>query len=408
MATLRYLSLLALLPTCALLGLVLDWRVGFFLVAAVLILLAVQARRAGSSLPRLLTNLGRAYLSLPRLVWALDHGAAGRAGEGGAAPSVARVHGTRFWSDLPALEARELQAAVQQTNEGLKALFPASRPADRVLLFAHQEHMLAYLSGWFGVVGSRAAGFCFAMGPIRIAGAVDAFRELGRDPKALLAHELVHGGMRGAARGLAWRPWLNEGLAEALAVSWFEPARVPGIHRFLRRARAAGYWLDWEELEAIRPGHLVAWLRSGEVADLMKAQLLYSQACLLLLTLLDREGQDHPCLRAMLKKPAEAPAILKQRLGYDGAELLAWLGREVDAASDDLTPWDRARRQTLRELLDREPPSRFAGSAVLGLAACGDAEDLPRLRALAADEDGGLAAQAKLSLALLGSGMLEE
>ena len=200
---------------------------------------------------------------------------------------------------------------------------------------------------------------------------------------------------------MSMHPWLNEGLAEALAVSWFEPARVPGLHRFLRRSRAAGHWLVWDELRALRPGHIVAWLRSGDSAQLMKAQLLYSQACLLVLALLDREGPDHPCLRAMMKKPGEAQDIMRQHLGFDGGELLAWVQRDVDDAPMELTPWDRRRRAVLRDLLAQDPPSRFRSSALLGLAACGDAEDLPLLEGFATDEDEDLAVQARLAMDLL-------
>jgi hypothetical protein len=401
-SSLRYLGLLAILPSGVLAGLVVDWRVGLVSVVAILALLALQASRLGVSLGALMANLGRAYRALPRLLWSWDHAAAAAASREGSA-AVASVLGVRFFSDLPSREARELQEVVRQTHANLAALFPGSRAADRVLLFARQSDMLRYLSGWFGTVGSRAAGFCFATGPVRVVGAVDAFRELGRDPRALLAHELVHGGLRGASRGLAMRPWLNEGLAEALAVSWFEPARIPGIRRFLRRARAAGHWLDWEELEAVRPGHVVAWLKSGEPAQLMRAQLLYSQACLLVLALLEREKGPRPCLRALLKKPGEAPAIMRQRLGFDGGELLAWLAREVDDAPLALTPWDRSRRSVLRALLDQDEPSSFQASALLGLAACGDAEDRPLLEAFTRDGEGELAVQAELALSLLGT-----
>jgi hypothetical protein len=401
-SSLRYLLLLAILPSGVLAGLALDWRVGLLLVVAILALLALQAHRLGASFGALLANLGRAYRALPRLLWSVDSAAAAAVSSVGNT-AVASVEGTRFFSDLPALEARELRAVVKQANGNLAALVPGSRPADRVLLFARQPDMLRYLGGWFGTVGSRAAGFCFATGPVRVVGAVDAFRELGRDPRALLAHELVHGGLRGVARGLAMRPWLNEGLAEALAVSWFEPARIPGIRRFLRRARAAGHWLDWEELEGVRPGHVVAWLKSGEPAQLMRAQLLYSQACLLVLALLEREEPPHACLRALSRKPGEAPAIMGQRLGFDGRELLAWLAREVDDAPLALTPWDRSRRSVLRALLGQEEPSRFRASALLGLAACGDAEDRALLEGYARGGDGELAVQAELALSLLGT-----
>ena len=402
MTKLRYLLLLSIIPACLLLGLTLDWRVGLGLTAAVLLLLAWQARRMGSSFSGIMANFARAYRSLPRLHWALDRRAAQQAGGPEAQPVEDRLGHTRFYADLPPLEAGELQAVVRQTHGSLAERFPGSRPVDRVLLFRHQQHMLDYLGGWFGVVGSKAAGFCFAMGPVRVVGAVDAFRELGRDPRALLAHELVHGGLRGVARGVAMFPWLNEGLAEALAVSLFEPARVPGIHRFLCRARAAGHWMDWAELSSVRPGHIVAWLKSGEQAQLMKAQLLYSQACLLIMALLDREEGRHPCLRAMLDKPRDSQAILRRHLGFDGAELLAWVEREVAAAALDLTPWDRARREVLRGLLAQEPPSRFRASAVLGLAACGDAEDIPLLEALSAcGDDPEVAAQATLAAALV-------
>jgi hypothetical protein len=400
---LRYFLLLSIFPACFLLGMAYDWRFGLGLTIAVVLLLAWQARRLGTSFRGVMANFGRAYRSMPRVIWSADHRAAQRAGGPDTEPVITRLDGTHFYSDLPPLEARELQVVVRETRQGLAELFPGSEPVDRVLLFSRQPDMLAYLGGWFGTVGSKAAGFCFAMGAVRVVGAVDAFRELGRDPKALLAHELVHGGVRGAARGMAMHPWLNEGLAEALAVSWFEPARVPGLHRFLRRARAAGHWMEWDELREVRPGHVVAWLRSGDRAQLMKAQLLYSQSCLLVLALLDREGPEHPCLRAMMKKPREAQDIMRQHLGFDGGELLGWVAREVDAAPVDLTPWDRSRRAVLRALLAQDPPSRFRASAVLGLAACGDAEELPLLEALAAAEDQDLAAQARLALDLLRS-----
>jgi hypothetical protein len=401
MLALRYFLLLSVFPACALIGLVLDWRLGLGITVAVVLLLAWQAYRLGSSFGGIMANFGRAYRSVPRLLWTRDVRAAQRACGPGVQPVIACLDGTHFFGDLPPLEARELQVVVRETRQGLRELFPGSQPVDRVLLFSQQRAMLDYVGGWFGAVGSKAAGFCFALGPVRVVGAVDAFRELGRDPKALLAHELVHGGVRGAARGLAMFPWLNEGLAEALAVSWFEPARVPGLHRFLRRARAAGHWLDWGELSAARPGHVVAWLRSGDRDQLMKAQLLYSQSCLLVMALLDREGPEHPCLRAMMRKPAEAESILRRHLGFDAAELLARVGREVDVASLELTPWDRNRRTVLRGLLAQDPPSRFQASAVLGLAACGDDEDLPLLEGLAADENLDLATLAGLALDLL-------
>lgn len=400
MSSLRYLLLLAILPSGVLAGLALDWRVGLLLVVAILALLALQAHRLGASFGALLANLGRAYRALPRLLWSVDSAAAAAVSSVGNT-AVASVEGTRFFSDLPALEARELRAVVKQANGNLAALFPGSRPADRVLLFARQPDMLRYLGGWFGTVGSRAAGFCFATGPVRVVGAVDAFRELGRDPRALLAHELVHGGLRGVARGLAMRPWLNEGLAEALAVSWFEPARVPAVLRFLRRARAAGHWMAWDELAAVRPGHLVAWLKRGDAEGTMKAQLLYGQGCLLVRALLDREAGEHPCLRAMLARPRDAEATLRRRLGFGGADLLAWVQRDVDGASLELTPWDLARRRVLRGLLAQDPPSRFRGSAALGLAACGDADDLTLLDGLAAGNDRELASQAALAAELI-------
>jgi len=402
-SSLRYLLLLSILPNCLFIGLVLDWRLGLGLLVVMLGLFAWQARRLGSSFFGFMSNLARAYGSLPRLVWALDCRAAEGVGGPEATPARVPLDHTQFFSDLPPLEARELQVVVRETHQRLRELFPGSKPVDRVLVFARQQDMLTYLAGWFGTLGSRAAGFCFAMGPVRVVGAVDAFRELGRDPKALLAHELVHGGLRNVARGVAMFPWLNEGLAEALAVSWFEPARVPGLQRFLRRARAAGHWMGWDELSAVRPGHIVAWLRSGDPDQLMKAQLLYSQACLLILALLDREGVEHPCLRAMLKKPGDAREIMQRHLGFDGTELLAQVEGEVDAASLELTPWDRARREVLRGLLAQAPPSRFGLSAVMGLAACGDDEDLPRLQAIASGDDADLAAQARLALGLLGS-----
>jgi len=402
-STLRYLLLLSILPNCLFLLLVLDWRVGLVLLVGVMGLFYWQAWRQGSSFFGIMSNLMRAYGSLPRLVWSLDCRAAEGVGGPETTPARVPLDHTQFFSDLPPLEARELQVVVRETHQRLRELFPGSEPADRVLVFSHQQDMLVYLAGWFGTLGSRAAGFCFAMGPVRVVGAVDAFRELGRDPKALLAHELVHGGLRGVARGLAMFPWLNEGLAEALAVSWFEPARVPGIQRFLRRARAAGHWMAWDELSAVRPGHIVAWLKSGDRDQLMKAQLLYSQSCLLVMALLDREGADHPCLRAMLRKPGDARQIMLAQLGVAGAGLLAQVEAEVDASSLELTPWDRARREVLRGLLAQDPPSRFGLSAVIGLAACGDDEDLPTLRAIASGDDVELASQARLALDLLGS-----
>ena len=401
MNTLRYALLLCIFPACLLVGLVLDWRLGLGLTLAVVLLLAWQARRMGASFTGIMGNLARSYRSLPRLLWSFDRRAAERAGGPDVQPGEVRLGPTRFYADLPALEARELQAVVRQTHACLAELFPGSRPVDRVLIFGRQQAMLDYIGGWLGMAGTRAAGFCFAMGPVRVVGAVDAFRELGRDPRALLAHELVHGGLRGVARGVSMYPWLNEGLAEALAVSLFEPARVPGIHRFLRRARAAGHWMDWAELWAVRPGHILGWLQSGDHAQLMKAQLLYSQGCLLVKALLEREGGEHRCLRAMLAEPRDAQAIIRRHLGFDGAELLGWVEREVEAASFDLTPWDRSRRQVLRELLAQEPPSRFRSSAVIGLAACGDAEDLPLLEALCEEDDPELRTLAKLAADLL-------
>ncbi len=399
MSALRYFLLLAILPACLAVGALLDWRLGVGLVVTVALLLAWQARRLGTSFSGIVANFTRAYRSLPRLLWVVDRGAAARAG--GPEGSEARLGRTRFFSDLPPLEARELQAAVRQTHEGLAALFPGSRPVDRVLLFAKQASMLAYVGGWFGALGAKAAGFCFVMGPVRVVGAVDAFQELGRDPRALLAHELVHGGLRGVGRRVAMHPWLNEGLAEALAVSWFEPARVPAVLRFLRRARAAGHWMAWDELAAVRPGHLVAWLKRGDAEGTMKAQLLYGQGCLLVRALLDREAGEHPCLRAMLARPRDAEATLRRRLGFGGADLLAWVQRDVDGASLELTPWDLARRRVLRGLLAQDPPSRFRGSAALGLAACGDADDLTLLDGLAAGNDRELASQAALAAELI-------
>ncbi len=401
MTSLRYFALLSIIPLLLALGLLLEPWVGGVLVVAFLALLAWQARRLGAGFGMVVGNFARAYAAVPRLLWAVDRRAAERAAPEGAEPRAVMLGRTRFYSDLALLEARELEAVVRRTHEGLAELFPGCRPVDRVLLFGTQQAMLDYLGGWYGRLGTKAAGFCFAMGPVRVVGAVDAFRELGRDPRALLAHELVHGGLRGVARGVAMRPWLNEGLAEALAVTWIEPARLPGIQRFVRRARAAGHWLGWEALEGSRPGHLLAWLRSGDSSQLMKAQLLYSEACLVVLELSQRDGSARPCLRALLAKPREAERIMRRDLGFGGEDLLAWVGREVDAAALDLTPWDRARRAALRELLAQDPPSRFRASAALGLAACGDAEDLPLLASLASAEDAELSAQAELSITLI-------
>ncbi len=406
MSVRRYLVFLSILPLLVVaLGLIRWWAapVG---VLAVLLVLVVQARRLGTSTGRLLTNLGRSYATLPRLLWSRDVAAMARACGPEAQLMVEEVEGTRFATDLEPVQARELQATVRQVNLGLRELLPGSRPADRVLLFAHQPAMLAYLHGFYGHVGDRAAGFCFAQGAVRVAGAVDAFSDLGRDPRALLAHELVHGGLRGVTRGVAMHPWINEGLAEALAAQWTEPARLPGIRRLMRRLRAKGQWLEWDELRGVRPGTLLGWVRSEDRLQAQRAQMVYSEGCLLLIELLARESGEHSCLRAVLERPRRAEEAMRQHLGFGGQELLAWVAREVDAAPLALTPWDRARRETLRSQLDRGTSASFRKAAVLGFAACGDGEDIPRLEGLVEDDDPVVAGHARTALELIRSDTL--
>jgi len=59
------------------------------------------------------------------------------------------------------------------------------------------------------------------------------------------------------------------------------------------------------------------------------------------------------------------------------------------------------RRAKLRGLLAGQPASPFRAVAVMGLGACGDADDLPLLRELAGGEDEEMAAVAKLVVGLI-------
>ncbi len=242
----------------------------------------------------------------------------------------------RLLSDRPrgALHAScaRLARSLESVYRGRYGVAPVGRPAGAILAFGRATDFSAFSRDYRNSAGSQ--GFAT---PSRGFVALPP----GGDQRARLVHELTHL-LNRRALGPALPPWLEEGLAEDLALSRIDAtgALVPGS--LAGSAVAAGQRTAWLTggLAAVR--QLLAW-RAGGVGPSLEqlvtldaerfrttgsASLHYSLAGLWVRYLLDGAGEPTAAafrsyLAAVAAGEPVAAGRLPERLGRDWPELEA-------------------------------------------------------------------------------------
>lgn len=390
----------ALLLTSCVLGLVVGrgW-VGPALVALYLAALGLRGWLVGLGPRVLLATYARLYARLPRVLWSRDLAAAQRSA--GESLHVTRPRGVRL--AVQATDPQPLFEAVELTWARLDSLVKGVKPGvERVLLFHEHDPFLDYVGGWFGTRVRGAAGLYFRAGPRRIAGSLEAFARAGRDPRALVAHELVHAAAMTLSVNIFRAPWLNEGLADAVALDIFEPHVLRMRARLLRRLECVGKALSWEELSRAKPGQVVGWAARNDAASLLDRHRFYGQASLVVTELFSRGEPGARCIRDLVLRPSKVDKVLRQHLDTDGEALVQITLDAARQVDDEPLPEEVAHAQRVsRSIRERLLPDHARPSAVLGLAAFSLelVEELLEEVAAEGESDDALAARLALELA---------
>lgn len=362
-AVLGFLALLPLAP----LGLGRGGLYGLAILGGALLLALLFNRFAlGLSLSLQLATLVRLYLNLPRVAWRFDLGAARRAS--GVPGTVLQEGPWRIYHDLPPQQSDWILEVVQATRRELEPRLQIQDQGGRIFVFQSRDACQRCLRAWVGRSLEGAVGCAHRAGYLRIFLETEASRRFGRDPRVVLAHELVHALSQQASPRLPRHVWLNEGFATAWSISRYDPASEASTRRILTRAQGMDLLVPWDKLPGMRVGQLLAMLSGKGPSRILRVHLIYTQSAALVSTLLEEGEPGWAALVALLRSPDRVHALLRRHLEQD---LPAVVQRTVArlATPVPMPPGEDGRREDIARALEAGVPDPYVAAAILALSA---------------------------------------